>query len=43
MRQLKEPIDDYRLMIDAALDACMRRRHLVFKYYELKEQHQRSA
>ena len=26
VRKLKEPIDDYKLMIDAALDACMRRR-----------------
>ena len=30
-------------MIDAALDACLRRRQQVFKYYELKEQHLRSA
>lgn len=42
VRKLKEPIDDYRLMINAALDACMRRRHLAFKYYELVDQHKKS-
>ena len=36
--RLKEPIDEYRLMIDAAIDACLRRRKLVFKFYETQEQ-----
>ena len=35
--RLKEPIDEYRLMIEAAIDACLRRRKLVFKYYEGQE------
>jgi hypothetical protein len=43
VRKLKEQIDDYKLMIDAAIDACMRRRQLVFKYYEMKDSHQKSA
>lgn len=35
---LKEPLDDFRLMIEAALDACYRRRKIVFAFYEAKEQ-----
>ncbi len=36
--KLKDPIDDFRMMIEAAVEACLRRRKLVFKYYEQKEQ-----
>lgn len=36
--QLKEPIDDFRMMIEAALEACSRRRKLVYKFYEAQEQ-----
>jgi hypothetical protein len=37
VKRLKDPIDDFRLMIDAALEACLRRRKLVYKYYEHQE------
>ena len=39
VKRLKEPIDDYRLMIEAAVEACTRRRKLVFRFYELNELH----
>ena len=38
LKRLKEPIEDYLMMVDAALDACIRRRKLVFRYYELRDQ-----
>ena len=37
IKKLKEPIDDFRLMIEAAIEACARRRKLVFKYYEQRD------
>ena len=37
IKKLKEPIDDFRLMIEAAVEACARRRKLVFKYYEQQD------
>ncbi len=40
---LKDPIDDYKLMIEAAIEACHRRKKLVYKYYELKDQQQKSS
>lgn len=30
-------MDDFRLMIEAARDACLRRRKLVFKFYEMQD------
>lgn len=38
VKRLKDPIDDFRLMIDAAIEACLRRRKLVFRFYEAQEQ-----
>jgi hypothetical protein len=35
IRKIKEPIDDFRFMIEAAIEACYRRRKLVYKYYEM--------
>ena len=37
IKRLKEPIDDFRLMIEAAMDACARRRKLVYRFYEAQE------
>lgn len=34
-QNLKDPIEDYKSMIQSAMDACNRRRTLVGKYYEL--------
>jgi hypothetical protein len=34
---LKDPIDDFRLMIEAALETCLRRRKLVHRFYESKD------
>ncbi|CDW76629.1 sorting nexin 1 [Stylonychia lemnae] len=42
VRKLKDPIDDYKLMIEAAISACNRRRQLVYKYYVMIEQQQKS-
>jgi hypothetical protein len=36
--RLKEPIDEYRLMIEAAGEACLRRRKQIFRFYEMQEQ-----
>jgi len=35
--RLKDPIDDFRMMIEAAVEACFRRRKIVYRYYETKE------
>jgi hypothetical protein len=35
---LKEPMRDFRMMIEAAIEALYRRRKQVYKYYEMKEQ-----
>lgn len=34
IQKLKDPIEDYNCMIEAAKDACSRRRALVTNYYE---------
>ncbi len=36
LQKLKEPTDDFKQMVQAALDACSRRRALVQKYYEIR-------
>jgi hypothetical protein len=38
LKRLKEPIDDYKLMVQAALDACNRRRQIVIKYYAMQQE-----
>ena len=35
MKKLKEPIDEFKLMVGAAVSACERRRIIVKSYYEL--------
>lgn len=37
IKSLKEPIDDFKLMIGAAEEACLRRRKLVYKFFELRD------
>jgi hypothetical protein len=42
VRKLKEPIDDFKEMVDAAIKACERRRQFVCRYYEHLEQEKKS-